>query len=90
MKKVWITGLAFVLTLALSGFAMADTWKEIKADELKQMMDTDDVLVVFPLSKIEYNDMHIPGSVNVSVGKLEEELPADKEKKIVFYCLGRK
>ena len=90
MKKVWITGLAFVLTLALSGFAMADTWKEIKADELKQMMDTDDVLVVFPLSKIEYNDMHIPGSVNIPVGKLQAELPADKEKKLVFYCLGRK
>ena len=90
MKKVWITGMAFVLSLVLSGFATADTWKEIKADELKKMMDTEDVLVVFPLSKIEYNDMHIPGSVNIPVGMLEEKLPADKEKKLVFYCLGRK
>lgn len=90
MKKVWITGLALVLSLVLSGFAMADTWKEIKADELKKMMDTEEVLVVFPLSKIEYNDMHIPGSVNIPIGMLKEELPADKEKKLVFYCLGRK
>ena len=90
MKKVWITGLVLVLSLVLSGFAMADTWKEIKAEELKKMMDTEDVLVVFPLSKIEFNDMHIQGSVNIPVGKLEETLPADKEKKVVFYCLGRK
>ena len=33
MKKVWITGLLLVLSLVLSGFAMADTWKEIKAEE---------------------------------------------------------
>ena len=37
MKKVWITVLGLVLSLALSGFAMADTWKEIKAEELKKM-----------------------------------------------------
>ena len=90
MKKVWITVLVLVLSLVLSGFAMADTWKEIKAEELKKMMDTEDVLVVFPLSKIEFNDMHIPGSVQIPVGMLADKLPADKEKKIVFYCLGRK
>jgi hypothetical protein len=90
MKKIWITALLLVLSLIFSGFAMADTWKEIKADELKKMMNTEDVLVVFPLSKIEFNDMHIPGSVNIPVGMLKEKLPADKEKKIVFYCLGRK
>ena len=90
MKRIWITGLAFVLCLVLSGFVMADTWKEINAEDLKKMMDTEDVLVVFPLSKIEFNDMHIPGSVQISVGMLGEKLPADKEKKLVFYCLGRK
>ena len=90
MKKIWIIGLALAFCLFLSGFAMADTWKEIKADELKKMMDAEDVLVVFPLSKIEFNDMHIPGSVQIPVGMLADKLPADKEKKIVFYCLGRK
>ena len=90
MKKIWIIGLALAFCLLLSGFAMADTWKEIKADELKKMMDAEDVLVVFPLSKIEFNDMHIPGSVQIPVGMLADKLPADKEKKIAFYCLGRK
>ena len=90
MKKIWIIGLALAFCLLLSGFAMADTGKEIKADELKKMMDVEDVLVVFPLSKIEFNDMHIPGSVQIPVGMLADKLPADKEKKIVFYCLGRK
>ena len=90
MKKLWISTLLLVLSVVLSGFAMADTWKEIKADELKKMMDVEDVLVVFPLSKIEFNDLHIKGSVNIPVGMLEEKLPAAKEKKLVFYCLGRK
>ena len=90
MKKVWIIGFTLLLSLVLSGFAMADTLKEIKAEELKKMMDAEDVLVVFPLSKIEFNDMHIPGSVQIPVGMLKEKLPADKEKKLVFYCLGRK
>ena len=90
MKKVWIAGFALIFSLVVSVVAMADTWKEIKADELKKMMETENVLVIFPLSKIEFNDMHIPGSVNIPVGMLKEKLPVDKEKKVVFYCLGRK
>ena len=90
MKKVWITVLALVLSLGMSGFAVADTWKEINADQLKAMMDSEEVLVVFPLSKIEFNDLHIKGSVNIPVENLKAKLPADKEKKVVFYCLGRK
>ena len=90
MKRICFASLVLVLSLFFSGFALADTWKEIKADELKTMMDTEDVLVVFPLSKIEFNDLHIKGSVHISVEELKKKLPADKEKKIVFYCLGRK
>jgi len=90
MKKIWLTGLALALSLVLTGFGMANTWAEIEAEDLKQMMGKEDVLVVFPLSKIEFNDMHIKGSVNIPVEMLKEKLPEDKEKKIVFYCLGRK
>ena len=90
MKRIWIASFVLVLSLFVSGLALADTWKEINAEELKTMMDTEDVLVVFPLSKIEYNDMHIKGSVQIPVESLKAKLPADKEKKIVFYCLGRK
>ena len=90
MKRIWFASLVLVLSLFVSGFALADTWKEINADELKTMMETEDVLVVFPLSRIEFNDLHIKGSVNIPVETLQKKLPADKEKKIVFYCLGRK
>ena len=60
MKRIWFASLVLLLSLFVSGFALADTWKEIKADELKTMMDKEDVLVVFPLSKIEFNDNAIP------------------------------
>ena len=90
MKRIWFASLVLALSLFVSGYALADTWKEVTADELKTMMDAEDVLVVFPLSKIEFNDLHIKGSVNIPVQDLKKKLPADKEKKIVFYCLGRK
>ena len=91
MRKKILISLAIVLfLLAGAGSCLAEKWQEINAGELKKMMDTEDVLVVFPLSRIEYNDLHIKDSVNIPVGRLKEELPADKKKKIVFYCLGRK
>ena len=92
MKKLWIVVLAVALSLGVSGLASADEgWKEVKAEELKQMMDAGDVMVINPLSKIEFNDLHIEGSVNIPMETMREDsLPADKEKKLAFYCLGRK
>jgi rhodanese-related sulfurtransferase len=52
------------------------------------MMDKGEALVVFPLSKIEYNNLHIRGSVNIDLENIAKELPSDKSRKIVFYCLG--
>lgn len=65
-------------------------YKEIDAGQLKSMMDTGDPLVVFPLSSIEYRDRHIAGSVNIPLHKLKAELPKDKNRAMVFYCLGVK
>lgn len=66
-------------------------WKgytEIAAPGLKKLMETENPLVVFPLSLIEYNDLHIPGSVQIPLETLEKGLPADRERPLVFYCLG--
>lgn len=86
----------FILTLitmimfACPGTVFSKDYTEIDAPTLKEMMTTDDVLVVFPLSKIEYNDKHITDSVLIPLNDLKNGLPADKNKKLAFYCLGIK
>ena len=90
MGKLFLFGLALLLTLSTIGFAQATTYQEIKAVQVKKMMGGGDVLVVYPLSRIEYNDLHIKGSINITVGNLAKELPQDKNRKLIFYCLGRK
>lgn len=90
MRKLFLIGLVLFFSLSIAGFVQGAAYQEINAPEVKKMMDTGDALVVYPLSKIEYNDLHIKGSVHIPVGKLAKELPADKNKTLIFYCLGRK
>lgn len=86
---VWVL-LASACLLAKSGLAME--FPEIKAEQLKAKMDAgENLLLINPLSDVEFNDRHIPGSVNIPLQKvLIAELPKDKERLIVTYCLGRK
>lgn len=80
-----------VLALLVVAFpAMANGWTEVGAVEVKQMMEQGDPLVIFPLSRIEFNDLHIVDSLNIPLGRLEEMLPPDRNRKLVFYCLGPK
>lgn len=62
---------------------------EVTAGQVKDMMDANRAFVVFPLSPIEYNNLHIEGSVNIPIAKFPAGLPEDKNRALVFYCLGR-
>lgn len=92
MKRLQLAVSAIVIIFLVSSspYAEAKTYKEVDARTVKKMMDSEDTLVVFPLSPIEFNDLHIKGSVNIPMAQLERELPKDKFRKIVFYCLGVK
>lgn len=84
---------ALVASACLSAAGVqAQNFPEIKAKELKEMMDAGkSLLLINPLSDIEYESKHIPGSVNIPMQKiLIAELPKDKNQLIVTYCLGRK
>ena len=87
-KLLVLAGLCAAL-LALPALA-ADPWTEVDAAEVKRMLDEDDATVIFPLSRIEFNNEHIPGSVNIPMQKIRSDLPGDKDRKLVFYCLGRR
>ena len=75
------------------GSVRADDFTEITALELKTIMDSGKpVFLLNPLSDLEYNESHIPGSINVSLHTIadSDQLPADLNTPIITYCLGRK
>lgn len=90
MRKVATLFTALCLAFGLVSGAAATSWQEISAPELKAKMDAKEVLVIYPLSRIEYRNLHIVGDVNIPMSELKEKLPADKNQTIAFYCLGRK
>lgn len=82
--------LVFCLFLGLTATVGATGWTEISAQELKAKMDAKEITLIYPLSRIEYRNLHIVGDINIPMSKLAENLPADKNQPLAFYCLGRK
>lgn len=79
------------LLLTLCTPLLATPYQEIDTQLLKAMLDKDkSILLVYPLSKIEYNDLHIAGSIFIPLDELKKKLPTDHARPLVFYCLGEK
>jgi rhodanese-related sulfurtransferase len=87
IKMSWI-----IIVLALSGtIARGADFKDLTAQELKGMLDRGDkIMVINPLSDIEFEDGYIPGSVNIPLHLIPSTnlLPQDKSTPVVTYCLG--
>lgn len=91
-----------LLTLILSPILahpqeMESKWKDVKiitTDELKKLYDAKADFVLYnALSPIEYAEERIKGSLNMPYMHLKSgkgKLPDDKNKMLVFYCLGPK
>lgn len=63
----------------------------ITAPEVKNLMENDPrVVVINTLSKIEYNGLHITGSINIPVINFRNSslLPADRTTPLILYCMG--
>ncbi|MBT3256963.1 MAG: rhodanese-like domain-containing protein [Deltaproteobacteria bacterium] len=86
--------LVFVVFHTRAPFAVGkvETYKEISAPEVKDMLEGKKVLAVHVLSEIEYDIQHIPGSVNIPIHKMKTigKLPKDKNTPLIFYCMGRR
>jgi rhodanese-related sulfurtransferase len=71
----------------------SDAFRDYTAIELKRLMDSGQPLVILnPLSEIEFNEGHIPGSVNIPAEEIRKtkRLPRNKRALIVTYCRGLK
>lgn len=78
---------ACVMLLMGSVAAFAAEPVEVDAEQVKALMDTNEATVIFPLSPVEFNNLHIKGSINVPMAEIPAALPA-KPRPLVFYCLG--
>lgn len=69
------------------------SFPEITAQELKSKMNSGEkLLLINPLSYIEYQAKHIPGSVHIPLSNMliTGKLPKNKNVLIITYCLGPK
>ncbi len=89
-RQLVVAGLLTLFMVTISTFAAAKEYVEVDAATVKKMMEADNALVVFPLSPIEFDNLHIEDSVNIQMEDLQASLPEDKSRKLVFYCLGLK
>jgi len=88
-KKIVLLAIFFV---AMLSYASAESFKNITADELKDILDKKTKLVLVDArTESEYSQGHIPKAVNIppeKVGLISELLPKNKKTLIVFYCKG--
>ena len=86
--------LIVMLFLTFSAYSsVAANFKDLSVNELDAMIQAGDTIVLLnPLSDIEFNEKHIPGSVNIPVHQINgsKMLPEDKSTPIITYCLGPK
>ena len=87
----------FLLLLLLTGCggtesnsSSEDNYQQISQEEAKEMMDTQDVIILDVREQDEYDSGHIPGAVLLPVGTIDEETAAEvipeKDSTVLVYC----
>lgn len=87
----------FLLLLLLTGCggtssnsSSEDDYQQISQEEAKEMMDTQDVIILDVREQDEYDSGHIPGAVLLPVGTIDEETAAEvipeKDSTVLVYC----
>ena len=91
MKRITAFFLFLVLIFAgCSGKDENTTYKQISQEEAKEMMDTEDVIILDVREQDEYDSGHIPGTVLLPVGTIDEDTAApvipEKDSIVLVYC----
>ena len=65
-------------------------YQQISQEEAKEMMDTQEVIILDVREQDEYDSGHIPGAVLLPVGTIDEETAAEvipeKDSTVLVYC----
>lgn len=88
-KLPWILSL-FLLLTGCAGTASNGSYQQISQETAKQMMDTQEVIVLDVREQSEYDSGHIPDAVLLPVGTIDEDTAAaaipEKDSVVLVYC----
>ena len=76
MKRILPVLLSLLLLTGCVGNS-ADGYQQITQEEAKEMMDTQEVIILDVREQDEYNSGHIPGAVLLPVGSIDEDTAAE-------------
>ena len=82
--------LSLLLLAGCGGNTTDSSYQQISQEEAKEMMDTQDVIILDVREQDEYGSGHIPGAVLLPVGTINEETAAEvipeKDSTVLVYC----
>lgn len=88
--KRFLVVLASLLLLLTGCGGSSDAYTQISQEEAKNMMDTQQVIVLDVREQDEYDSGHIPNAVLLPVGTIDEDTAAavipDKDSTVLVYC----
>ena len=89
MKRI-LSLLFCLLLLTGCGGNAADGYQQITQEEAKEMMDSQEVIILDVREQDEYDSGHIPGAVLLPVGTIDEttaaEVIPEKDSTVLVYC----
>ena len=90
MKRMIPFLLALFLLTGCGGNAVGGAYQQITQEEAKEMMDTQEVIILDVREQDEYDSGHIPGAVLLPVGAIDEDTAAEvipgKDSTVLVYC----
>ena len=90
MKRIIPFLLALFLLTGCGGTAAGDAYQQITQEEAKEMMDTQEVIILDVREQDEYDSGHIPGAVLLPVCTSDEttaaEVIPEKDSTVLVYC----
>ena len=91
MKRILPLLISLLLLLTGCGGNAADSsYQQITQEEAKEMMDTQEVIILDVREQGEYDSGHIPGAVLLPVGTIDEttaaEVIPEKDSTVLVYC----
>ena len=91
MKRIAILLSSLLLLLTGCGGNTSDSsYQQITQEEAKEMMDTQEVIILDVREQDEYDSGHIPSAVLLPVGMIDEDTAAkvipEKDSTVLVYC----
>ena len=90
MKRIIPFLLALFLLTGFGGTSADSSYQQITQEEAKEMMDTQEVIILDVREQDEYDSGHISGAVLLPVGTIDEttaaEVIPEKDSTVLVYC----